>query len=1027
MSQERVIDYNARERREVRMDLFAREFLLPRAWARKLYLDDGVSRQAIASRLTAPLSLVTQQLLDALLLPTTESTDDAPAKAAPDPDPTQQVAIDHRGSALQLQAGPGTGKTQTLVNHVDALIREGVAPDSILVLTFSNKAAGELVERLAARHPTAAASVWVGTFHSFGLDIVRRFHEALGLPASPRLIDRNGSIELLEDKLALLPLKHYVNLYNPTLALDDILDAISRAKDEAVDAAGYLARAHAMFAAAGENAEARLRAEKCEEVAKVFRVYEALLLESGAVDFGDLVALPTRLIEENADVRDALSTRHRHIIVDEYQDVNRASVRLLKKLHGGTNRIWVVGDLRQSIYRFRGASSANMGLFTTDFPGADVHSLGINYRSSQQIVDCYTSFAHKMKASAQALPLSLTAKRGKAVEQPEHRLAGMPDDEISTVAGAIDEARARGYRYHDQVVLCTGNGRLAEFAAGLEARDIPILYLGSLFERPEIKDLLSLLSLLDDRYAASLVRAATLPPFPMPLADVQLVIAHLRENKVDHLDWCTVAPNVPNVSELARASLRRLADTMAGFNNATEPWEILTALVLDRLDIAREIAKGTRISAKMRGIAVWQLLQFSRTQPRAKGPPASRFLQRIRRLLQLSDDRELRQIPAQALSLDGVQLMTIHSSKGLEFPVVHLPGLIKTVLPRAHQTPRCPPPDEMIDGAQGMSALDFIKLGHEEEQECLFFVGLSRARDQLVLYSSTRMEGGKNRNPSDYLIPIGPHLAKTLTPRTIAAPSPPSEPVPVIWHEAPILTDHLLGQFERCPRRFFYSHLLKAGGRQTETPFMQMHSALKTVLSRLSTEYPVANPAPEILQALVDETWQESGPTEDPYAADYRRIADRLIKVLIEARTGHTLLPPAPMTLNLGSAIVTVTPHHIISRPDGAIAVRRVRTGAPTSTEFSHLDYTVTLLAAKSAYGPEAIVESLHLTGATIEPGPSLSQKNLTARQDKVVDSIKALRGGAYPRKESDRTCPRCPCLLICGEQLPPGTISSKI
>ena len=466
---EQAVDYGAKERREVRMDLFARELLMPRSFLRQHHIESHLSSVALAGRLGAPLPVVQMQLLDALLLP--EVAPAAPAGAAQplSPDPTQCEAAAHRGSPLLLQAGPGTGKTRTLVERIEGLLAEGVDPTTILVLTFSNKAANELSERLAARHPLAAAAMWIGTFHAFGLDIVRRFHDKLDLPAEPRLIDRAEGVELLEDELPRLALRHYRNLWDATLDLSDMLSAVSRAKDEVVDAAGYRVLADAMLKNCGSDDDARERAEKCLEVALVFEAYEQSMRRKQAIDFGDLVALPVRLVESDAQVRHALRERHQHLLVDEYQDVNRASVRLLKAIAGDGHNLWVVGDARQSIYRFRGASASNMAQFGADFPGATVSQLGINYRSGQEIIETFSAFASTMKASAGSMPLRLTASRGVQRQRPILAVVGTTADEVEAVATAIQDLQAHGTAFRDQAVLCASNARLNEIAEGLQA------------------------------------------------------------------------------------------------------------------------------------------------------------------------------------------------------------------------------------------------------------------------------------------------------------------------------------------------------------------------------------------------------------------------------------------------------------------------------------------------------------------------------------------------------------------------------
>ncbi|WP_209015620.1 UvrD-helicase domain-containing protein [Roseibium sp. RKSG952] len=185
---DRVVDYSNRARQEVQMDLFAREFLFPRTLAWSWHIDKALSAKDIAERLGAPYDMVAVQLFDALLLPQTESEEEAASPPKPLID-EQKRAAEHDGKALLLKAGPGTGKTQTLVGRLSVLKNRRVDPESILLLTFSNKAAGEMTDRAMAVWPEAVGSAWIGTFHSFGLDLLRRFHDRAGLPQDPRLID----------------------------------------------------------------------------------------------------------------------------------------------------------------------------------------------------------------------------------------------------------------------------------------------------------------------------------------------------------------------------------------------------------------------------------------------------------------------------------------------------------------------------------------------------------------------------------------------------------------------------------------------------------------------------------------------------------------------------------------------------------------------------------------------------------------------------------------------------------------------
>lgn len=509
---DRVIDYGRRQRREVQMDLFARELLLPRTVARALHIDEGLSASAIAAKLGAPFDVVAQQLFDALLLPILPPTAAAAHVERP-LNPLQAAAAAHRGEAYLLEAGPGTGKTQTLVARVEGLLEERVDPRRILLLTFSNKAAGEMAERIARKRPEAAAAMWIGTFHAFGLDIIRRFHAELGLPKDPRMMDRTEAVELLEEEFPRLRLAHYRNLYDPTQIVADMLAAVSRAKDEVVDAEAYAGLADAMLAKA-TDAQTREAAERAGEVARIYAAYEQLKRNAHCVDFGDLVALPVKLLETEAASRATLQAQYDHVLVDEYQDVNRSSVRLLSALRPDGRNLWMVGDAKQSIYRFRGASSFNMTRFgKEDFPGGKRGRLKRNYRSVPEIVACFSGFAIMMRAGD--ADSGLDAERDGNGRKPELRTVQRAEQQQVALADAIEAFRGEDYAYRDQAVLCTGNEKLSMIGQDLERLGVPVLFLGSLFERAEVKDLLAILSVLVDRRAMGLVRIACWPDFTM--------------------------------------------------------------------------------------------------------------------------------------------------------------------------------------------------------------------------------------------------------------------------------------------------------------------------------------------------------------------------------------------------------------------------------------------------------------------------------------------------------------------------------
>jgi DNA helicase-2/ATP-dependent DNA helicase PcrA len=1013
---QRVEDYGARERRELQANVFAREFLLPRSAARQMFVAEGASASDIAKQRDLPLPLVRQQILDVILLPPVEADAPAATPATLD-DPVQDEAAAHRDAPYLLEAGPGTGKTRTLVKRILSLLKEGVDPASILVLTFSNRAAGELSERIATVAPKQAPKIWIGTFHAFGLDLVRRHYELFKLPPDPELFDRSDAIAILEEILPTLPLKHYRNLWDPMLVLKDVLTAISRAKDELIDASGYYALARAMRDAAGEDPDAVEAAEKALEVAGIYSRYEAAKAEHASVDFGDLIMGPALLIENNATVRTALQLRHRHVLVDEYQDVNRASVRLVKGLVGDGKRLWAVGDARQSIYRFRGASSANMAGFKSEFPGATGGQLGISYRSTQQIVDTLVGFSPNMAASQGLRPLNLTANRGKGPALPDIRTFDQKDDEAEGVAAGIKELEAQGVKLRNQAVLCRTNKRLNEIAAALEARNIPVLHLGSLFEREEVRDLLALMSLAVEPFGDAIVRVTTFPRYAMPMQDLPAALEALRADKGAAISRLGDAATASDISAKGSAALTKLAEDLKGLSATTNPWDFLTTYLLDRTDAGRSMASAATTTAKLRNVAIWQFLNFLRdSSPIGHAAPVQRALDRVRQLVLLAEERDLRQVPAPALHMDAVRLMTVHGSKGLEFDAVHVPGLNTTSFPLNYRGPRCPAPIGMISGAEGMSVSEESKRSHAMEEECLFFVAMSRSKTYLRLYLVRFQDNGSKRGPSKLLEKLASGTVRaTASPPVLrlppGAPQPQAMEVrfPADW----AASDRSIERYRKCPRRFFYTYVLGLGGARKSTAFSRTHDCLYDIIEWLAQARLDGEPDVAQAEAKFEDIWAERGPTDHAFAADYRALASRLVGALVRHGAGRRFRKAEPLAIDFPNGRIVVEPNEMATLADGTVVLRRVRTGYVREDEYDRLEYTLYLMAGAAHFGRKFAVEAVHLTDETLE-AVSVTTTKFENRKEKTDEMLAGIAAGSYPPEVDAFTCPRCPHFFIC-------------
>ena len=1007
----RVEGYGPEELREREANVFAREFLLPTDVLSQWYGAGRVGAIEIAERLGLPKGLVMQQMTRALLTPeitpTLLSSGDTDQGCL---DPSQEEAAHAERGPLLLEAGPGTGKTRTLIGRIVFLLEQNVPPTSILALTFSNRAAEEMRSRVAEANPEDASHIWIGTFHAFGLELLRKYGSHLGLPSRIGVLDPSDSIALLERMLSNLNLDHYQNLYDPALYLRDIMAAISRAKDELVGPNRYAELADRMLdqAAASDEIE---RAERAIEVAGVYREYQQALDRESLLDFGDLIFKSVSLLRRHTEVRDTLRSTYRHVLVDEYQDVNRASGLFLKEVAGAGAGLWVVGDTRQAIYRFRGAAPTNMQRFAEDFPGAKIRSLKYNYRSQPAIVNAFAGLAPKMRASRGGP--SFTRWEPKRSDSGGRVLMEIADDltaEAEGIAKEIERQRASGIPYSQQAILCRSHTNLGRVGAELENLAVPVLYLGNLFERPEVRDMLSLLSLTCEPDGRGLVRMARFPEYEVPLDDVLTLLELASERSMPFPDALGMAETSTAISTQGREGLALLARHLHGMRHVG-PWTLLTYYLFERSRYLDTPLGDQSVAGQQLLLALYQFLQFTHEQrPAAPGEATDaklRLLRYIRQLEIYGDEKQLRQLPTWADDIEAVRLLTVHASKGLEFRAVYLPILGRGWFPARRQGQPCPPPEGMIASDND---------DHDEEEECLFFVGLSRARDVLCL-SRARRYGAQNSNPSDLLDriagllpgnPSGPVTWPSTTPApvVVAEPTPANEPFAVEDLEV----------YLRCSRQYFYESVLGLNRRREDSGYVEFHRCVYRVLRWMAEERASGNPVDEAAAlAYLAEVWQEQGSEEHPYKELYRTSAVNLVERAARrpyTSQGSATRPTWEVSVPLG--LIRFTPDHVEVLDDGSEVVERLRTGRPTKSEVGKDIYALYVTAAQAAE-PRVrrsvqvrYLSADHVDLIDLQPGP------IKTRLNHYNEAIKGILNQDFSPQPSDRICPRCPHYFIC-------------
>jgi len=1013
---QRVEGYGPRERRECQANVFAREFLLPADKLRQWFIRDGLKATDIAKRVGVSESLVRYQLAEALLIaPLRDTGPDDPEKpvavsAEPDLDASQQAAAHAERGPILVDAGPGTGKTKTLVGRVQYLLTERhIPPIAILALTFSNKAAEEMRERVARVAPEAAPSIWMGTFHAFGLELLRKYGDRIGLPADPVILDPTDAIALLERLLPTLQLHHYRYLPEPTRHLRDLLGAISRAKDELAGPEQYLTLAQAMRNEA-VNVDEVEAAEKALEVARVYSIYQAELDAAQQLDFSDLIWKSVRLLQSHPDVYMLTQQTYQHVLVDEYQDVNRASGVLLKELVGAGEDLWAVGDTRQSIYRFRGAAPRNVRNFEIDFPGAHVISLERNYRSQPNIVAAFAALAPRMQASAGRPFTPWDADRASEGGTVYLEVAANLEAEAQGLAAEIGRQRANGISYRNQAVLCRSHTSLARLATQLEKSGIPVLYLGDIFERPEVRDLLALVSLACEPNGQGLLRVAGFPEYAVPQADILALLRLARDRRMPFPAALALAIEDSDISEAGRVGLARLAQHLDGIVYSTGAATFLSQYLFECSTYLQQVLTDDTLTGQQHRMALYQFLQFAHEQTRTTTETGldqkRRFLADIRRLEIFGEEKQLRQAPAWADRLDAVRLMTIHASKGLEFSVVYLPILGQRYLPAGRRHNYCPPP-------LGLIPLEADE--HDEEEECLFFVALSRARDVLVL-SRAKRYGAQSSNASKLLHQIASALPRSPESEITWPSSEPevteAEPSAPLPAELPEYEGSELDQYVYCPHQYYAEHILGLSGRRDDSAYIQFHRSVYAVLSWMAAEQASGRGVEAAAaQQQLAEVWAERGPLDHPYESIYRESASEMVARAVAARTeSYKPLPREPFAIPLEHGRVIFTPDHIEQHENGSVVFLRQRTGRISTDEKGKDIYALYQWAATKHKGA---VEIVSLSSDVREP-VKLSSTVLDKRLKAYDAAMAGIQAGVFTPKPTEFECPRCPFYFIC-------------
>ena len=630
--------------------------------------------------------------------------------------PQQLEAVNYDAGPCLIVAGAGTGKTKTLTTKIAKLIHDGYSPYRILAVTFTNKAAQEMRERVEALVPGQSRNVWIHTFHSFGVRLLRQNAEKLGLTRDFAIYDES------EQKRLVTLLLEQMGVKEPKKEAGQIVSMISRAKDDCVSPEGLMTNATA------SGLDYRIRA------AEIYKRYEQELHKAGALDFGDLLVKTLQLLKEHEDVREYYQQFFQYILVDEYQDTNHTQYLITRLLAEKHRKLCVVGDPDQSIYSWRGANIRNILEFEKDFKDAKTITLEQNYRSTKVILDASNKLISK-NAKRKEKNLFTDKQRGDDIEVREAPTEGMEAVWVAQNIKALVEES--GYSLNDIAVFYRTNAQSRNFEETFRRYQIPYRLVGtvSFYNRKEIKDMLCYARLLinpDDNM--SLLRVINTPARGLGKTAQERLLAYAQANGLSVYGALKAAQSVPELTPMARRACMEFVRLVEGWRAdmfVSSPTDVMHKILTTsgyEAAVKKDLAEGKDPEAESRLQNLDELINAVKEyEERKEEPSLSDFLQEVS-LMTGTDN-------SQAAEGGAVTLMTVHLAKGLEFNAVFVTGLEEGLFPINRDDS-----DEM------------------EEERRLCYVAMTRAREKLFMtYAQRRRTYGKmyENVPSRFLFECG--------------------------------------------------------------------------------------------------------------------------------------------------------------------------------------------------------------------------------------------------------------------------------
>ena len=758
---------------------------------------------------------------------------------------SQKQAVTHKDGPLLIVAGAGTGKTTVLTRRYAWLLQtEKLSTENILAVTFTEKASQEMEDRILQMLPNGTYDFWIHTFHGFCQRVLEEHALEIGLPNRFKLLSESDAWILLNRRFEELPLDHYRPLGNPVKFLQAILRHISRVKDEGINPDQYVDFAENVKLdkdteiATGER-------KRLKELADVYAAYQNILHDEGALDFGDLIVETLRLFKERPAVLNKYREQFKYLLIDEFQDTNWAQYELIKLLASPKNNITVVGDDDQAIYKFRGASLANILQFKDDYKNTKTLTLTDNYRSQQEVLDvAYTLIENnnpyrlEVSLESENLNKKLKAHKGLGAEVFVQWSQNI-EKEAEWVATDINANHGPNHTWSEFAILVRSNDEALPFVQTLERKGIPYKFfaLRGLYTKPIIVDLIALLAIANKpNDNVSLWRVLSMDCLAIPLKALAEINKYADRKGYTLWDTLQNAQIFIKENEIL-GKLKQLVATIEKLNETARresPIGVLHSAVEETGYLNHIINQSE--SEKIEAISLLNefVSRVRRYESSVHAPNHRQFMEELQMEIDSGEQGALH-ADAEA-GPDVVRIMTIHASKGLEFETVYLVSMVDQRFPTRRRSDAIPLPDGLVK--ERLQEGDV----HLQEERRLCYVAMTRAKSRLILTGALDYGGARQKKPSCFIDEARLECNYQETKDKADISSLQKQKVEEVdmpaWREMFALKRRFsftqLVAYKKCPLQYKFAHIYRVPvmGSHQKSFGQSMHLALQYILKQ---------------------------------------------------------------------------------------------------------------------------------------------------------------------------------------------------